>query len=243
MRVEERAIKEHLGIQSPWTQYATMSLWDRCHDWLTHAKGQNRPMMLKGHYRCHPKIIGYSNDFFYREMGGLDVHTGSFAHPIEKQGCFWIDVKGRQVSNRFNVNVEEVRVAVKKAIELAKSDEQISIGIVTPFKAQAERLHHAIPKEFAARITASTVHKFQGDERDVMIYSLVVTDNSPVTKIRWIDEGARNLVNVAVTRARQALYVVGNRDYIQSNSSPGRPLGALLCHCRTEARPSWQGGR
>ena len=227
---EERAIKEHLGIRSPWTQYAATSLWDRCHDWLTHARGRNKPMMLNGHYRCHPHIIGYSNNFFYRELGGLDVRTGAFAHPIKEQGCFWVNVNGRQVSNRINVNAEEVRAAVAKAVELAKADEDISIGIVTPFKAQAERLHHAIPREFASRITASTVHKFQGDERDVMIYSLVVTDNSPTSKIRWVDEGAPNLVNVAVTRARQALYVFGNRTYVRSHSSPTKPLGALLAY-------------
>ncbi len=216
---EEMTIKEHLGILSPWTQYAATSLWDRCHDWLTHARGQNKPMMLNGHYRCHPQIIGYSNNFFYRELGGLDVRTGTFAHPIKEQGCFWVDVNGRQVSNRINVNAEEVRMAIAKAVELAKVDKDISIGIVTPFKAQAERLHHAIPEEFASRITASTVHKFQGDERDVMIYSLVVTDNSPASKIKWVDEGAPNLVNVAVTRARQALYVFGNRTYVRSHSS------------------------
>ena len=227
---EERAIKEHLGIRSPWTQYAATSLWDRCHDWLTHARGRNKPMMLNGHYRCHPQIIGYSNNFFYRELGGLDVRTGTFAHPIKEQGCFWVDVNGRQVSNRINANAEEVRMAIAKAVELAKANRDISIGIVTPFKAQAERLHHAIPKEFASHITASTVHKFQGDERDVMIYSLVVTDNSPASKIRWVDEGAPNLVNVAVTRARQALYVFGNRSYVFAHSSPAKPLGALLAY-------------
>ena len=227
---EEKTIKEHLGIQSPWTQYAAMSLWDRCHDWLTHARGQDRPMMLNGHYRCHPQIIGYSNNFFYHELGGLDVRTGTFAHPLREQGCFWVNVNGRQVSNRINANAEEVRMAIAKAVELAKANRDISIGIVTPFKAQAERLHHAIPKEFASRITASTVHKFQGDERDVMIYSLVVTDNSPASKIRWVDEGAPNLVNVAVTRARQALYVFGNRSYVFAHSSPAKPLGALLAY-------------
>ena len=227
---EERAVKEHLGIQSPWTQYAATSLWDRCHDWLTHARGRNKPMMLNGHYRCHPQIIGYSNNFFYRELGGLDVRTGTFAHPINEQGCFWVDVNGRQVSNRINANAEEVRMAIAKAVELAKANRDISIGIVTPFKAQAERLHHAIPEEFASRITASTVHKFQGDERDVMIYSLVVTGNSPASKIRWVDEGAPNLVNVAVTRARQALYVFGNRTYVRSHSLPTKPLGALLAY-------------
>ena len=233
---EEKLLKEHLKLRSVWTQYVAVSLWDRCRDWLTHARGYNKPVMLNGHYRCHPEIIGYSNRFFYSDMGGLVVRTGKFACPIREQGCYWEDVKGSQVSPQINVNVKEVNTVVGKAVELAKENETISIGIVTPFKAQAERMHHAIPKEFAGRITVSTVHKFQGDERDVMIYSLVVTDNSPASKINWIDNGAPNLVNVAVTRARQALYVFGNRDYVRTHSSPARPLGALLAYIESVQR-------
>ena len=61
-----------------------------------------------------------------------------------------------------------------------------------------------------------------------MIYSLVVTNNSPSTKIKWIDNSVPNLVNVAVTRARNTLYIVGNKEYIRQNSSLTKPLGKLV---------------
>ena len=61
-----------------------------------------------------------------------------------------------------------------------------------------------------------------------MVYSLVVTDNSPNSKIRWIDYSVPNLVNVAVTRARSTLYVVCNVDYIKSHSRETDPLGRLV---------------
>jgi len=229
---DEKAIKDHLGlINVPYLRYAESSLWDCSRDWLTKASGQNIPLMLNGHYRCHKDIVEYSNRMFYRHMGGLVVRTPAFKNPLHEQGCRWVDVAGKQVSNQFNVNYAEIDKSLEIAVRLAKENPKISIGVVTPFKAQAEKMHTRIgqlPGEIKNRITASTVHKFQGDERDVMIYSLVVTSNSPSTKINWIDEGARNLVNVAVTRARQALYVVGNKEYVRSHSSPTRPLGALL---------------
>ena len=231
-KADEVAIKEHLRLVNvPYLCYAESSLWDCSRNWLTHARGNAAPLMLNGHYRCHPKIIEYSNMQFYKTMGGLDVRTRPFEHPLKDQGCFWVDAQGRQASPRYNVNYEEVRIAIAKAEEIARLNPEVSIGLVTPFKAQAEKLHSEIqklPSDIKGRITASTVHKFQGDERDVMIYSLVVTSNSPATKINWIDEGAPNLVNVAVTRARQALYIVGNSGYVRGHSSPAKPLGALL---------------
>ena len=89
--------------------------------------------------------------------------------------------------------------------------------------------------QYGERIVADTVYKFQGAERDVIIYSLVVTDNSPESKIRWIDYSSPNLVNVAVTRARTALYVVGNREYIRKNSSLTLPLGYLVDYAERKA--------
>ena len=67
-------------------------------------------------------------------------------------------------------------------------------------------------------------------------YSLVVTDDSPEGKIRWIDYSVPNLVNVAVTRARKALYVVGNLRYIQTHSSSNLPLGYLAYYAENKQK-------
>ena len=100
-----------------------------------------------------------------------------------------------------------------------------------------EKINALIPAELRARTTVDTVHKFQGDEKDVMIYSLVVTNNSPDSKIRWIDYKVPNLVNVAVTRAKRLLVIVGNRNYIKTHSRWNLPLGYLESYVSTiEAR-------
>ena len=85
-----------------------------------------------------------------------------------------------------------------------------------------------IPIELHSRIVANTVNIFQGDEKDVMIYSLVVTNNSPDSKIYWIDNMVPESVNVAVTRARNTIYIVGNKEYIKANSILKKPLGKLV---------------
>ena len=60
-------------------------------------------------------------------------------------------------------------------------------------------------------ITVATVHRFQGDERDVMVFSPVIASGMTEGAARW-EETPRNLINVAVTRAREALVVVADFD-------------------------------
>jgi RecA/RadA recombinase len=229
---EETFIKEHLLVSnSAFLHYNNKSLWDYSKDLLALTIAPNNvPIMIDRHYRCHPHIIGYSNETFYTRMLGnqLTVCTKDEQFKLNPKGIIWVDVKGTQKASNVNVNDAEVLKSIEIATQLASTHKNIEIGIVTPFRSQAEQLNLKIPNQYRNRIVADTVHKFQGDEKDIMIYSLVVTDNSPSTKIHWIDNSVPNLVNVAVTRARNTLYVVGNKEYIRRNSSLTKPLGKLV---------------
>lgn len=230
---EEQLIKEKLSLANcVYLKYANSSLYDYCNALISKAKDGNKAsFMLKYHYRCHNDIIRYSNDMFY---GGtmknpLIVKTDlSNLKGGEPKGIVLVDVKGMQKNPNININEEEVKKSLELAIENAKQYKDITIGIITPFKHQSERINYMIPSEYRNRIEASTVHKFQGDEKDIIIYSLVITDNSFAGKIYWIDRVVPNLVNVAVTRAKSRLYVVGNIDYIRRNSNNSCPLGYLI---------------
>lgn len=158
----------------------------------------------------------------------LEVKTNIRRLKGNPQGIVLVNVDGRQVRNNVNVNEAEALKSIELAVQTAESYSDVTIGIVTPFKYQAERINSMIPPEYAERIDVNTVHKYQGDEKDVMIYSLVVTDNSPSKKIYWIDHVVPNLVNVAVTRARSTLYVVCNIGYVKSHSTINDPLGKLV---------------
>lgn len=235
---EERIIKEHMKLdENPLVRYADYSLWDYCNDLITSAKSNNTHVTLDCHYRCHPQIIGYSNEMFYQRKLGttLKVCTREKHNELRYKGIVWVDVVGKQASDARNVNLAEVEKALSIALDVARQYPNVSIGIISPFKHQAEEINARIPTELRARIVSDTVHKFQGDERDVIIYSMVVTDNSPETKIKWIDKSVPNLVNVAVTRARTTLYIVGNREYIREHSSRKLPLGYLVEYTENKA--------
>ena len=229
--IEERIIKEYLSLnENPFLKYVEYSLWDYCNALITSANKNNQPIVLDCHYRCHQQIIGYSNEMFYQRKLGIPLKVCTKKENIQLpySGIIWEDIVGNQTSDIRNINEAEIKQSIKIACKFADDYPNISIGIISPFKHQAKEIYSNIPNNYHDRIVAGTVHEFQGDERDVIIYSTVVTDNSPESKIRWIDKKVPNLVNVAVTRARQILYIVGNRRYIKSHSNKNLPLGYLV---------------
>ena len=92
--------------------------------------------------------------------------------------------------------------------------DRVDFGIVTPFRLQMERLDETVRArpwwdQVKGRLTVGTAHRFQGDERDVMIFSPVVAEGMLPRLVRWVADGDQ-LLNVALTRARAALHVVGD---------------------------------
>ncbi|MGH7484388.1 MAG: AAA domain-containing protein, partial [bacterium] len=92
-----------------------------------------------------------------------------------------------------------------------------TVGVVTPFRAQAQLLqtmlqaHHGLAAAAGrAELLVDTVHAFQGDERDVMFFSPVLSRGISPGALGFLRSNG-NLFNVAITRARGLLHVVGDR--------------------------------
>lgn len=155
--------------------------------------------LLREHYRCHPKIIEFCNRRFYNgELVAMTTNEG------EKDVLQVIrSVPGNHARGHFNQR--EIDVITQEVItECAESE---SIGIITPYRAQAEAINQAVGKDIA-----STVHKYQGRECDTVIMSMV--DNSPT---KFSDDA--NLLNVAISRAMTKLYLVTNGNEMPQDSN------------------------
>ena len=155
---------------------------------------------------------------------------------LPQKGIVMINIHGKQESENLNINQIEAERCVSLAKEVCSLKTDVSIGIVTPFRDQADYIKSRLDDSIKNNVEVNTAHGFQGDEKDVMIYSLVVTTNSPERKIKWIDYMVPNLVNVAVTRARQTLYVVGNADYIKVASPEHNALGYLVRYAQSKTK-------
>ena len=168
--------------------------------------------MLREHYRCHPKIIEFCNQKFYR--GNLIIMTEDHG---EKDVLKVIKtVKGNHSRNHFSQRQIDI---IKNEIIPNDIINKKETGIISPYNNQVQSL-----KEQIDGIEQATVHKFQGKEKDTIIISTVedeITD--------FVDDPY--LLNVAVSRAKKKLILVvtGNEqnkernimdliDYIQYNN-------------------------
>ena len=176
---------------------------------------------LVDHHRSHSDIISFSNKEFYEERlrvatRYIDLKSPNRAEP----GVRWVDVRGlaSRPSAGGAVNAIEAKAVVEVMRDLVlKNGYRGSLGVVTPFRAQANMITQLVNQDkvlLAELVTrsflADTVHKFQGDERDVMFFSPVVAGGLPAGAQGFLRSNG-NLFNVAITRARAQLIVVGDR--------------------------------
>lgn len=156
--------------------------------------------LLREHCRCHPKIINFCNQKFYRgeliimteDKGEEDVlavvKTVPGNHERDHYSQRQIDVIKHEIIPKYVTNAEET-------------------GIIAPYKNQVK----ALEKEFTD-IDAATVHKFQGKEKDTIIISTVDDEISDFADDPY-------LINVAVSRAKKKLLLVvtGNEQTKERN--------------------------
>lgn len=160
--------------------------------------------LLREHYRCHPKIISFCNQKFYR--GNLVIMTKDSGE--ENVISVIKTVVGDH--ERDHMNQRQIDVVKHELLpSLPFSDDEI--GVIAPYKNQVKAIHDALPDK---QIDVATVHKFQGREKEAIVITTVddeVTDFS--------DDPY--LLNVAVTRAKKSLHLVvsGNEQPKDSNLS------------------------
>jgi RecA/RadA recombinase len=233
---DEKAIKIALGVKmDPHLSYVQSSLWDYCYSYLKdNDLTKTNYSVLSHHYRCHPEIMNYSNRMFYQQLEvSLSIDTNVDKLKGDVKGMYIVPIRGSQ-GKTGNRNREEAQRCANLAVELVdKFGDSMSVGITSPFRMQSNLIEKLLPSEYRRRVEVHTVHQYQGEEKDLMIYSPMVTHDSPASKIKWIDQSTPNLVNVAVTRAKSALFVVCDKEYIEAHSSENMPLGNLVRGCRT----------
>jgi len=218
---EEQFIIEQLDLHNYNLNYIENSLWDYC--FALANKSGYESVILNEHYRSHPDIIKYSNIHFYGPKLGqtLEIRTKPDDFKFGEGGIVWINVEG-QVHDKRNINVAEANKSIELARVLVKKYPDASIGIVTPFRHQYEYIFEKIDNNLRKKIKVDTVHKYQGDEKDIMIFSLVVTNSCRPSLHRFINYWAPYLLNVGVTRARSTLYIIGDFNFcINLNDEKG----------------------
>lgn len=151
--------------------------------------------LLKEHYRCHPKIIDFCNKTYYNNE--LIIYTENNDEDVFK---VFLTPEGNHC--RENSNQRELDIILNE-INIEKYND---VGIIAPYNKQIELIRNSIDVE------VDTIHKFQGREKECIIFSTVDNIIS-----NFVDNP--NLINVAVSRAIKEFILVTNQSVYNKQSN------------------------
>lgn len=184
--------------------------------------------LLVDHFRCQPEIIAVSDALCGYGLSVLTppvdytVRTRLLDHPLS-----WLDVRGQQerLSGSLYNELERRETLALVARLLARGASPSDIAIITPYRGQLEFLRRGlveqgVPIEFSPELAEGdgptprsvsglalgTVHRFQGGERRIVLFSSVVTRASSLPFL----DARPNLLNVAVSRAQEHFVCLGD---------------------------------
>ncbi|MCM1327060.1 MAG: AAA domain-containing protein [Bacteroidales bacterium] len=157
-------------------------------------------VLLHNHYRCNRKIIEFNNKKYYNSK--LKICSDS----KEQNPLVLINVKSNRsdAKNTADGEVEEI-------VRYACQNKDKTIGVITPFVNQRKLIEQAVQREKLQNVACGTVHAFQGDEKDVVLFSMALTDQTQAGTYEWLKNN-KELINVATSRARDKLILLLDED-------------------------------
>ena len=198
--------------------------------------------MLDCQWRMHPDIASFANRYFYRGL----LHNGTARHqvsplPFTRHGddewerlvatrrmaflpTVWV-CAGKKYNDEEARKVAEIVQALYRLYRLnGLTFDRGSVGIITPYRHQIARIRQELDRAHVAafdEIRIDTVERFQGSQSDCIVYSFSVNDER---QLEWLpsytEEGGQLIdrkLNVALTRARCQLFVLGNESLLSRN--------------------------
>lgn len=189
------------------------SLFERLHDLKVNS------IILKQQYRMHSELMQFSSLHFYNNIiinavpnsaRTLGLLENWWINPLIPIMFFHVEGKeGRNMGTNSRYNLKEI-TKTKSVVHqlLSRGLAESQLGIITGYEAQRIRLSRALGN----LVKVANVDGFQGEERDIIILSLV---RSNTQKLGFLTDPRR--INVALTRARYGLVLIGNTRTLSQN--------------------------
>ena len=159
-------------------------------------------VLLSYHYRCHLKIIGFNNKKYYNNK--LNIRSSdNEKHPLEFIECHSKDTTLKNTSES----------EAKEIVHYVKTHPDKTIAVITPFVNQRNEIQEELNQSGIANVDCGTVHAFQGDEKQEIIFSLALTDKTHEKTYSWLKNN-KELINVATSRAKEKLVIIGDMEQL-----------------------------
>ncbi len=173
---------------------------------------QDQLTFLNEHYRSNPDLITFSNEKFYD--GNLKLMRAA-PHSVKVESNVIIEVDGKRKSD--GVNVEEAESVLDKLQGIVNQEQELSdkvcskIGILSPFTSQTKYIKSLVRKAVdnkvmkRHKILIGTPYHFQGEERDIMLLSIAIDNDSHPSVYNYLNK--EDVFNVSITRARNLQFI------------------------------------
>lgn len=241
---EQYEILEKMGLNC--SQSSIMKIASLSSPYEKYGKG----LFLSEHRRCYNEIIQYCNELVYG--GNLEPLRGSSQKDdsnvindlLLPMNHVQVDTTysqrvgtSRQNKNEAEAIVEWIaenfpvileRYQLRAEAKQLEFNSKLVLGIITPFKSQSTLIKRLINKrlpDYADDVSVGTVHTFQGAERNIIIFSSVYGNQEGCS---FINRNT-NLMNVAVSRAKDAFVVVGDAGCLVGGSKSAAGLLKEFC--------------
>ena len=226
----DRRLREKFGltdIQFGRYSYRVNSFFDLA----SSAKDLTAAVRLEDHHRCHTAIASYCNQAFYRSVLRVMTDPAGLTCPRRGgkavAGFLWTSVPADVEAAPGGGAISRGQLeAIVEELERLRADRfPGTVGVVTPFRAQANRIRDRVVAQLGPetppywRFHVDTADGFQGDERDVILLSLPGGDDMPRGSAWFLREG-RNRFNVAVSRAKALLHVFADEGWCSTCGIP-----------------------
>lgn len=227
IRKADRVVLAGDHFQLPPTVKSPQALREGLGNTLMQTIANNQPdavSLLKLQYRMNDEIMRFPSEWFYGGMlqsapevkyrSILDFDTPITWVNTEEMDCneeFIGESYGRINKPEAELTISQLKEYITKIGRERFLGERIDVGVISPYKAQVQYLRQLIKKDaffkpYRQLITVNTVDGFQGQERDVILISLVRANEKG--EIGFLGDLRR--MNVAITRARMKLIILGN---------------------------------
>ncbi len=177
-------------------------------------------VLLRYHYRSRKEIIDFSNKKYYK--GQLKIQSKDDQDLPSALEFINVNSQKSRKGPIRNTSYDEIQ-AIISSLKKEKSE---SIGIITPFRNQAEIIQEAILEEGIKNVVVGTVHVLQGDEKEVIYLSVGITPHTLDKTFDWVKNN-QELLNVATTRAKKRLVLIGDLEEIKKRSLISNDLSEL----------------
>ncbi|TKC14823.1 DEAD/DEAH box helicase [Robertmurraya kyonggiensis] len=203
-------------------------------------------LLLNEQRRMHPDISAFTNQYIYHSLVGDHESVYKSRNeivsraPFKNKAAVLLDssftglhcIPDQSTNSRFNL--WQLLLSFQLIHEAYMGGTK-SIGYVTPYRAQANLMELLLEEVYEdermqADIIAATAHRFQGSERDVMIFDTVDGEPQERAGMLLTSKDSERLLNVAITRTRGKFVHVSNRNFIEKRVFRGKTLRKLVDH-------------